>query len=150
MITFTTESFRAVYDELKPLLAEHYAEISTHVHHGVPLEPLLPVYYAREADGSLVVFVGRQEGQIVAYLWCFIAPALHYGSCLTCSPDIFYVRPDMRKGRAGLQMFRFVEAELRRRGVKRWAVGTKLAHDASALFRRLNFEPVEMTFEKWL
>lgn len=150
MITFAIESFRQVYDELKPLLVEHYAEISTHAQHDVPLEPMLSLYHAREADGSLVTFIGRQRGQIVAYLLCFIAPGLHYASCLTCSPDIFYVRPDMRKGRAGLQMFRFVEAELRRRGVQRWAVGTKLAHDASALFRRLNFEPVEVTFEKWL
>jgi hypothetical protein len=47
-------------------------------------------------------------------------------------------------------MFKFVEAELRRRGVKRWAVGSKVQHDASALFRYLDFQPVETTYEKWL
>jgi len=40
--------------------------------------------------------------------------------------------------------------EFMRRGVKRWAVGSKVQHDASALFRYLGFQPVETMFEKWL
>ncbi|WP_433705794.1 hypothetical protein [Paraburkholderia sacchari] len=150
MLTFAIERFSDVYAELMPLLEQHYGEISTHAEHGVPLSPMVEVYRAREADGSLVMVIGREAGQIVAYFVCFIAPGLHYRSCLTCSPDIFFVRPDLRTGRTGIRMFRFVEDELRRRGVKRWAVGSKLKHDASALFRYLDFEPVETTYEKWL
>jgi GNAT superfamily N-acetyltransferase len=150
VITFAIEPFSSVYGELLPLLEQHYGEISTHKDHGVPLEPLVNVYRAREADGSLVMVIGRDMGQIVAYFVCFVAPGLHYASCLTCSPDIFYVAPERRKGMAGIRMFRFIEKELKRRGVKRWAVGSKVAHDASALFRFLGFEPVETTYEKWL
>lgn len=150
MITFCIEPFSRVYDELLPLLCAHYGEISTHKDHGVPLDPIVDVYRAREADGSLMMVIGREAGQIVAYFVCFIAPGLHYRSCLTCSPDIFFVRQDRRAGIAGVRMFRFVEKELRRRGVKRWAVGSKVQHDASALFRFLDFEPVETTYEKWL
>jgi hypothetical protein len=150
MITFAIEPFSSVYAELLPLLDEHYGEISTHNDHGIALEPMVSVYRARELDGSLMMVIGREAGQIVAYFVCFIAPGLHYSSCLTCSPDIFYVAPERRTSIAGIRMFRFVEKELRRRGVKRWAVGSKLAHDASALFRFLDFEPVETTYEKWL
>ncbi len=150
MITFQVEPFSQVYGELLPLLREHYGEISTHKDHGVALEPMVELYRAREADGTLLMVIGREAGEIVAYFVGFVAPALHYRSCLTCSPDIFYVRPDQRGARAGVQLFRFVEAELRRRGVQRWAVGCKVAHDASALFRLLDFEPVETTHEKWL
>ncbi|MGE6498652.1 hypothetical protein [Cupriavidus metallidurans] len=149
-ITFMVERFSEVYGELLPLLHEHYGEISTHKDHGVPLEPMEEVYRAREADGSLLMVIGREEGEIVAYLVAFIAPGLHYRSCLTCSPDIFFVREDKRTGMAGVRMMRFVEKELRRRGVKRWAMGSKVKHDASALFRYLDFEPVETTYEKWL
>jgi len=149
-ITFMVEWFSEVYGELLPLLHEHYGEISTHKDHGVPLEPMEEVYRAREADGSLLMVIGREEGEIVAYLVAFIAPGLHYRSCLTCSPDIFFVREDKRTGMAGVRMMRFVEKELRRRGVKRWAMGSKVKHDASALFRYLDFEPVETTYEKWL
>lgn len=150
MITFAIELFSNVYGELKPLLEEHYAEISTHKDHGVPLEPMEEVYRARQADGSLMMIIGREDGQIVAYFVCFVAPGLHYRSCLTCTPDIFFVAPEKRTGTMGMRMFRFVEKELKRRGVKRWAVGSKVQHDASALFRYLKFEPVETMYEKWL
>lgn len=150
MISFAIEPFSQVYTELLPLLEAHYGEISTHKDHGVPLEPIVEAYRAREQDGSLMMVIGREAGQIAAYFVCFIAPGLHYRSCLTCSPDIFYVDPERRTGIAGIRMFRFVEKELKRRGVARWAVGSKVKHDASALFRFLGFEPVETTFEKWL
>lgn len=150
MITFVIEPFSSVYAELLPLLHQHYGEISTHKDHGVPLEPQVGVYRAREADGSLLMVIGRERGEIVAYFVAFIAPGLHYASCLTCLPDIFFVREDKRTGLAGVRMFRFVEKELRRRGVKRWAVGGKVVHDASALFKFLDFQAVETTFEKWL
>lgn len=150
MLTFNVELFSDVYGELKPLLEEHYAEISTHKDHGVPLDPMEEVYRARQADGSLMMVIGREDGQIVSYFVCFVAPGLHYRSCLTCTPDIFFVAPEKRTGTLGMRMFRFVEKELKRRGVKRWAVGSKVQHDASALFRYLRFEPVETMYEKWL
>lgn len=150
MITFSIESFSDVYDELLPLLTAHYGEISTHKDHGIPLAPMVDVYRSHEAAGSLLMVIGREMGEIVAYFVCFVASGLHYATCLTCSPDIFFVRQDRRQGRTGIRLFRFVEDELRRRGVKRWAVGSKTAHDASALFRYLDFKPVETMYEKWL
>jgi GNAT superfamily N-acetyltransferase len=150
MVTFSIERFSDVYGELKPLLEQHYAEISTHKDHGVPLEPIEDAYRARQNDGSLLMVIGREAGAIVAYFVCFIAPGLHYRSCLTCSPDIFYVEQTKRGRHVAVQMFAFVKAELQRRGVKRWAVGCKVEHDASALFEYLGFEPVEKTYEMWL
>ena len=152
MITFAIERFSDVYGELKPLLEEHYAEISTHKDHGVPLDPQVSTYEAREADGSLLMAIGRESGEITSYFICFIAPALHYASCLTCSPDIFYVEPTARGMAIGSDMFDFVEAELRRRGVMRWAAGYKVQFSlaARALFKKKGFEPVEVIEEKWL
>jgi GNAT superfamily N-acetyltransferase len=150
MITFAIERFSDVYGELLPLLHQHYAEISTHHHYDVPLDPVVESYQAHEMAGSLLMVIGREEGAIKAYFVAFVAPGLHYRSCLTCLPDIFYVEPTKRGAHNGVKMFRFVEAELKRRGVKRWAVGSKVKHDASALFRFLDFQPVETTYEKWL
>lgn len=150
MITFAVEQFDDCYLELCPLLEQHYREISTHAQRGYELEPQVAVYRARQADGSLVMVIGREAGAIVAYMVMFVAPALHYANCMTALPDIFYVSPDARGARVGLEMFRWAEKILKRRGVKRWAVGCKAQHDAGALFTRLGFEPVERTFEKWL
>lgn len=150
MITFEVEPFSQVYPELFPLLETHYGEISNHKAHGFELAPQVEIYRAREQDGTLMMIIGRDAGEIVAYFVCFIAPGLHYRDCLTCSPDIFYVREDMRRGRVGVRMFQFVEKELKRRGVALWFVGSKVAHDATALFRFLDFKPVETTYAKWL
>jgi N-acetylglutamate synthase-like GNAT family acetyltransferase len=64
--------------------------------------------------------------------------------------DIFFVHPEHRRGRNGTILFQAVEKELRRRGVQRWFVGTKLHSDASPLFKRLGFIPVEQYHSKWL
>jgi N-acetylglutamate synthase-like GNAT family acetyltransferase len=69
---------------------------------------------------------------------------------LTCTMDIFYVRADKRKGTAGVRLFRFVEAELRRRGVQRWFMGSKCHADASALFERIGAQKVEVYYAKWI
>lgn len=150
MTTFSVEPFSRVYAELRPLLEMHYREISTHKDHDIPLDPMVDSYLAREADGTLMMVIGREKGKITSYFVCFIAPGLHYRSCLTCSPDIFYVDQEKRGTRLAIQMFNFVKEELKRRGVKRWAVGCKVEHDASALFEYLGFKPVEKTYEMWL
>ena len=47
-------------------------------------------------------------------------------------------------------MFQFVESELRRRGVQRWFMGSKVHMDASYLFKLIAAEPVETYYSKWL
>ena len=150
MITYCIEPFSRVYAELLPLLHKHYEEISLHKDHGFPLAPKVGAYLAREQDGTLLMVIGREAGQIVCYFVCFIAPGLHYENCLTCSPDIFFVREDKRGGRAGIRLFQFVERELKRRGVKLWFVGSKNAHSVVGLLKYLKFEPVETIHAKWL
>lgn len=152
MITFSIERFSDVYADMYPLLKRHYDEISTHKHHDVPLEPMVEIYRERESDGSLMMVIGRESGAIVAYAVAFVAPGLHYRSCLTCSPDIFFVEPTKRGMAIGSEMFDFMEGELRRRRVRRWAMGykTKFAGAARALFASKGFEPVEVIEEKWL
>lgn len=149
MMTAAPEPWRAVIDELRPMLPLHWRELALDQDR-VPLDPQWHVYARRDADGTLLCVVLREAGRAIGYFWGFIAPGLHYAGCLTCTMDIFYVHPDHRTGRGGAILFRAVEAELRRRGVQRWFVGTKLHRDCSALFARLGFVPVETYHSKWL
>lgn len=149
MITCHIESFEQQLEELKVLLPLHYEELALN-QDKVPLAPQYPIYIARERAGELLFVTLRQAGEMVGYFIGFIAPGLHYETCLTCTMDIFYVRKDKRRGTAGVRMFRFVEAELRRRGVQRWFMGSKIHADASALFKRIGAVPVETYFSKWL
>lgn len=150
MMTCQVESFTEHLDEFRPLFPLHWAELALN-QDLVPLDPQYDVYAAREARGELLFVTMREAGAPVGYFLGFIAPGLHYRGCLTCTMDIFFVAPEHRNsGLPGVRLFRFVEKELRRRGVQRWFVGSKVKADASALFERLEFERVEVHYSKWL
>lgn len=149
MITCHVESFEERLAELQVLLPLHYRELALN-QDKVPLSPRYGDYIDRERAGGLIFVTLRDAGELVGYFIGFIAPGLHYSTCLTCTMDIFYVHPDKRTGSAGVRMFRFVETELRRRGVQRWFMGSKIQADASALFKRIGAAPVETYYSKWL
>lgn len=149
MITCHIESFTERLDELKPLLPLHWEELALNKDK-VPLDPQYDLYLYREELGQLLFVTLREAGELVGYFIGFIAPGLHYQTCLTCHMDIFYVRKDKRGGRAGIKLFKFVEQELRRRKVDRWFVGSKVHMDASWLFQYLGFEQVEITYSKYM
>ena len=149
MITCHVESFEERLAELQVLLPLHYRELALN-QDKVPLSPRYGDYIDRERAGGLIFVTLRDAGELVGYFIGFIAPGLHYSTCLTCTMDIFYVHPSRRTGSAGVRMFRFVETELRRRGVHRWFMGSKIQADASALFKRIGAAPVETYYSKWL
>lgn len=149
MITCHVESLAEHLEEIKVLLPLHYEELALNKDK-VPLSPRYDIYVAREKAGELLFVTVRQAGEMVGYFIGFVAPGLHYSTCLTCVMDIFYVRKDLRKGRTGIRLFQFVRAELKRRGVQRWFVGSKIHADASALFKYLKLEPCETFYTQWL
>ena len=142
MITAHVESFEQNLEYLKPLLPIHYKELALD-QDKVPLSPQFDKYVAAEQRGELIFVTLRKAGQMVGYFIGFIAPGLHYSTCLTCNMDIFYVLPDHRGSGTGFQLFKFVEQQLKKRGVARMFVGSKMHKDASWLFEKLNYTPVE-------
>jgi GNAT superfamily N-acetyltransferase len=149
MITFEIESFTDNLPELKAILPLHYEELALDKDK-VPLSPQYDIYKAREAAGELIFVTARQQGELIGYFIGFVAPGLHYSTCLTCIMDIFYIHPDHRGSNFGFKLFDFVEKELKRRGVDRWFVGSKCHLDASWLFERLGFERAEITYSKYM
>jgi GNAT superfamily N-acetyltransferase len=149
MLTLQVESFTELLDELKPLLPLHWEELAINKDK-VPLDPQFDVYIRREAAGEVMMVTARRDGALVGYFIGFVAPGLHYKTCLTLIMDIFFIHPSARNGFAGVKLFRAVEAEARRRGVQRIIVGSKIHADASILFERLSYSPVETYYAKWI
>jgi GNAT superfamily N-acetyltransferase len=149
MLTCQVESFTERLGEFRPLFPLHWDELALNKDK-VPLDPQYEIYLQREARGELIFVTLRELGTPVGYFIGFIAPGLHYRTCLTCTMDIFYVHPAKRGGRGGIKLFKFVEMELRRRRVDRWFVGSKCHADASWLFEILGFDRVEVYYSKWL
>jgi GNAT superfamily N-acetyltransferase len=149
VITFAVESLTERLAEMKQLFPVHWAELALN-QDKVALDPQYEVYLERDSRGEVLFVAARQEGEIVGYFVGFIAPGLHYRTCLTLTMDIFWIAPKCRGRHAGIALFKAVEAEARRRGVKRTFMGVKAHKDAGWLFERMGYEMVERYYSKWL
>jgi GNAT superfamily N-acetyltransferase len=149
MITAQVESLHERLAEMQPLFPEHWKELALN-QDKIPLDPQYEIYLERDARGEVLLVTLRDLGVLVGYFVGFIAPGLHYQTCLTLTMDIFWVHPDHRGQGGGLTLFRFVESEAKRRGVKRMFVGSKCHKEASWLFERLGYEKVEVYYSTWL
>jgi GNAT superfamily N-acetyltransferase len=149
MITVLEESLLDVLHELVPLFEGHYRELALNQTE-VPLSPQYGVYTARAQAGGVLCVVAREAGKIVGYFVGFVAPGLHYSTCLTLTMDIFWVEPKARGQGAGKLLFKEVERCAKARGVQRMFVGSKLHRDASWLFQALGYTEVERYYSKWL
>lgn len=151
MITAQVESLTENLEALKVMFPRHWEDLALNKDK-VPLDPQYDIYLARDAAGEVLFVTLRKDGAIIGYFVSFVAPGLHYKTCLTCICDIFYIHPDYRDGSPGpaIKLFRAVEREAKRRGVQRWFVGSKVHSDASRLFEYLGFERCEAFYTKWL
>lgn len=149
MITAHAESFMANIDQLKRIIPLHYEELALN-RDKVPLAPRWDVYEFQEARGELFFVSLRDAGELSGYFIGFVAPGLHYETCLTCIQDIFYVKPDERGQAAGKILFDFVESELKRRGVQRLITNSKNHFPAAWMFDRRGYEPIETIHSLWI
>lgn len=147
MLTAAPEPFAPFLEEVKPLLPLHYEELALNKDE-VPLAPQYDEYLRRDALGMVMTIAMREAGELVGYFVGFVAPGLHYQTCLTLHLDIFWLKPEHRGKMGGVMLFKAVEAEAKRRGVQRMFVGSKVHMDASWLFERLGYTECERTFSK--
>lgn len=132
--------------EMEQLFPLHYDELC--VTKEFPLEPNWEAYKFYAERRMLRVITVRSDGELVGYMVFVIAPHLHYKSCLTATEDIYYLRPDMRAGRIGIRMFMYAEEVLKRIGVRRIVMHTKVHSDNSRLFEYLGYRATDKVFSK--
>lgn len=149
MLTAQCESLSERLDELKAFFPLHYSELALNQQQ-VPLDPQYGVYLDRDAAGQVMLVTLRSDGEIVGYFVGFVAPALHYQTCLTITMDIFYILPEHRGSGGGFVLFKEVERAAKARGVQRMFVGSKCHKDASWLFEKLGYEEVERFYCLWM
>lgn len=149
MITAHIESFAERLEELKALLPMHYQELALNKDK-VPLDPQYDIYLARERAGELMFVTLREAGALVGYFIGFVAPGLHYRTCLTLTMDIMYVHPDKRQCGGGSILLDFVKTQARLRGVQRAFVGEKVHAPIGGFLESQGFELCERTYTMWL
>jgi GNAT superfamily N-acetyltransferase len=149
VLTAAPEPWATLIEEMKPMLPDHWKELALDQDR-VPLSPQYHVYDERDAQGMVLAIALRDAGELVGYFIGFVAPGLHYSTCLTLHLDIFWIHPDHRGQKGGVMLFKAVEAEAKRRGVQRLFVGSKTHLDASFLFEKLGYTKVETTYSAML
>jgi GNAT superfamily N-acetyltransferase len=141
------EPFGAVIEEIKPHLQQHWEELALDKEN-VPLDPDWTRYERMDAAGQITMVTLRAGGHLVGYCCMIVTPELHYRTTLSAVSDVFWIAPEYRGRGGGTRLFRAVEAELKRRGVKRIYCGSKLHKDSSRLFLALGYRQIEAWFSK--
>lgn len=138
--------------EMEALFPAHYEEVSEHHLAGIPLEPQYEVYMQRAAAGGVLYVALRESGKLIGYLVSFVAPGLHYRSCLTVQGDIFFVYPDRRGMDGGKTLFTTWLKECKRRGIRLAQIGIKARHAkfARPLIEAMGFVETEIMFWQFL
>ncbi len=101
MIIACVENLTEHLEELKSHFPQHFIELALNQNQ-VPLDPQYDEYLRRDAAGMVLFVALREAGAIIGYYVGFVAPGLHYKTCLTLTTDIFYLDPDRRGSEGSL------------------------------------------------
>lgn len=132
--------------ELREILPEHYDELC--VTKDFPLVPDYEAYGRLSMAGMLRCITCRADGELVGYAIFIVQPHLHYKTCLTAFEDIYYLKKEFRQGRIGIRLFQYAEQALRRIGVDRIIMHTKIHMDNSKLFEYLGYKLTDKLYTK--
>lgn len=149
MITYSVEKLADMLDEMKPLFNDHWEEIAL-FKDDVKLDPDYDKYLLMEKGGFIHVCTARDDGVLIGYFVSIITPHLHYKQSKTLASDIYFIKPDYRKGRTGIKLFQFAENEWRKEGVQVAYVGAKVSNDVTKVWERLGYKVVENKMGKLL
>ncbi len=148
-VTFHSEAWPDVVEEMKPLFAEHWHEIGVD-HEECPMDMDYEVYEKYHEIGYLKITTARAEGKLVGYCMALVCTHLHYKSTLFGLGDLYYLDPEYRKGAAGMQMFMAHEKAMRALGVKKITTITKKHASRLEMFKSLGWTQQEVTLTKVL
>lgn len=134
--------------EMQELFPKHYEELC--VTKDFPLVPDYDAYKALDDAKMLRAVVCRTESEVIGYIIFIVQPHLHYKTCITAFEDIYYIKPEYRKGRIGIRLFQYAEKVLKASGVNRIIMHTKVHLDNSRLFEYLGYKNSDKLYTKIL
>ena len=135
-------------EELKGILPEHYDELC--VTKDFPLMPDYEAYGKLYVNDMLRCITVREDGELIGYAVFIVNPHLHYKTCRTAFEDIYFLKKEYRKGRVGIRLFQFAEDVLKKDGVHRVIMHTKIHLDNSRLFEYLGYKMTDKLYTKIL
>ena len=151
MLTFRVETWEDLERDGSEIFKVHYDELALHKT-VMPMGLDNAIYLEFQRLGLLVVLTARRDGVLVGY---WVGIVIHHnphnkdgGKVATC--DMFYILPEQRKGGAGARLLMAAESELRKRGVKKASLSTKIHFESGELLDALGWEKTDIVRQKLL
>ena len=148
MITYEVGNAKECFNEIQRLFQDHYEEIS--LLKDYELKPDYARYFSIHEKDMLQVILCKDDDKIVGYIVFFICKHLHYIDCVLATEDIYYLKPEYRKGRTAIKMFKFAEQYLKSLNVDMIKYGTKIHSDNTSLFEYMGYSFTEKVYTKML
>ena len=146
--TYQVEDPAEFIEALKDILPTHYDELC--VTKDFPLMPDYEAYGRLYVARMLRCITVRDDNELIGYAIFIVHPHLHYRSCVTAFEDIYFLKKEERKGRVGIRLFQFAEGVLKKEGVDRIVMHTKIHMDNSRLFEYLGYKLTDKLYTKIL
>ncbi len=145
---FQREDAIDVIEEIKPLIADHYDEISHYKH--IQLNPNWDRYKDLDKLGVLRIYTARDDATnaLVGYAIFFVNKNMHYVDSLQANQDILFLVKEKR-GHGG-RFIMWCDSRLKEEGVQVVYHHIKVAHDHPELFQRLGYTCVDKIYSKEL
>lgn len=149
-VKFALEPYsEKLVQEMRPLWDAHHEEIPQL---GLKLDPDLAMYSMMQKTGVLRIYTARigagWESMLVGYQIFFVMKHPHRKYSIEANSDILYLDPELRKGLAGLKFLRWCDKELENEGVKTIHHQVSLQKDLGALFLRMGYQAMDVTYAK--
>jgi hypothetical protein len=148
MITYKIDDWMENLPKFKALSVDHYDEIE--VLKEFPLDLDFDTYESIYRSGKLVFVTAKDGDELIGYIVFFVTPHIHSKNCLTAHEDIYFLKPEYRKGHNGIKLFKFAQEHLKSIGVDLILYCTKVEFDNSSLFKYLGCKPIDKVFTKLL
>jgi Acetyltransferase (GNAT) family len=148
MIQCQVEQWSSALPELLPLFSMLWDDVAVDKDKFVA-ECDQQKYFELEKIGMLHLVTARSEGELVGFFLVFLTPNAHYKNAgLMAFTDMYYLKPEHRKGNAGLKLFSFMERTLKDKGVVKAYTSHKLHRDRSAMFEFLGWKATDVVYSK--
>lgn len=138
---------RMIEDGLEALMFAHWSECSID-REAVPFDPDWNQGRTLETCGILKSFALRDDGDLAGYAIFEVSNHLHFKTTKYAFNSAIYVRPESRRGNAGVKLIVESEKRLKLQGVKKFVY---LAPNDSALndlLRKDGYRPSEIYYTK--
>lgn len=148
MITYKIDDWMENLPKFKAIIGQHYEEVETLKDFGLDID--YDTYESVYNSKKLVFVSAKDNDELVGYIVFFVMPHIHYKNCLAAHEDLYFLKPEYRKGFNGIKMFKFAQEYLKSIGVDLVLYATKFGTDNSSLFKYLGCKPIDKVFTKLL